>query len=186
MITAMTVWENRISPVFDSSRTLLIAEIKEKKISKRRYESFNPNLTSSLTDRLSALRVDVLICGAISQVPADVIENHGIKLIPFITGEAEEILAHWASGTSLVPLFLMPGCGCRSKKRCGRKGKHGVTHPDAKEVSHMPRGDGTGPKGRGPGNGRGKGNCKSGRGCGGSGKKPDKARSKVRQSVKKS
>ena len=66
MKVALTAWEDRISPVFDSARTLLIAEIKNGEIVDRRFETFIPDMFSRLSGTLDDLGIDVLICGAIS------------------------------------------------------------------------------------------------------------------------
>ncbi|MFO7963687.1 MAG: NifB/NifX family molybdenum-iron cluster-binding protein [Desulfobacterales bacterium] len=110
MKVALTVWENRISPVFDSARTLLIAEIKDKKIVKRDYERLNPELPTTYVGRMTDSGISALICGAISQVPAGIIESAGIKLIPFVSGDVEDILAHYSKGMPISPKFSMPGC----------------------------------------------------------------------------
>ncbi len=86
MKVVLTIWENRISPVFDAAHKLLVAEIEGSKVISRHYESFNPELTSRLAGRLVELDIAVLICGAISELPATIIELGGIKLIPFIAG----------------------------------------------------------------------------------------------------
>ena len=110
MKVAVTVWEERISPVFDASRRLLIAKIEDLRITDRSYVIFDPEMPSNLTKILSELDVPVLICGAVSQVPATIITNGGIKLIPFITGEVNRVLEAYALGNSLSPSFVMPGC----------------------------------------------------------------------------
>ena len=155
MITALTIWENRISPVFDSSHTLLVAQIENNKIANRHLEPFNPSLPSHFADRLEAIGVEILICGAISQLPADIIEAIGIKLIPFITGNTDEVLENLVKDQPIVPGFLMPGCRfINHKNYC--KGKPQSRRNINKGVNHMPRGDGTGPKGKGPGRGKDK------------------------------
>jgi len=110
MKVAVTVWEERISPVFDASRRLLIAKIENRRITDRSYVIFDPEMPSNLTKILSELDVPVLICGAVSQVPATIMTNGGIKLIPFITGEVDRVLEVYALGNSLSPAFVMPGC----------------------------------------------------------------------------
>ncbi|WP_457552774.1 NifB/NifX family molybdenum-iron cluster-binding protein [Desulfobacula sp.] len=110
MKIAITVWDKRISPVFDSAHTLLIAEIKNKKIKHISYKSFNPQLEAQLTEELSRLGINVLICGAISEIYSTLIEASAIQLIPFINGNANEVLESYAKGNSLIPTFLMPGC----------------------------------------------------------------------------
>jgi len=167
MITALTIWENRISPVFDSSHTLLVAQIENNKIANRHLEPFNPSLPSHFADRLDAIGVEILICGAISQLPADIIEAMGIKLIPFISGNTDEVLENLVKAQPIVPEFLMPGCKFNNNDYC--KGKKQFRHYQKKGVNHMPRGDGTGPRGQGPFNGKGQGRK-------GSGKKPAQVR----------
>lgn len=115
MKVAVTVWEDRISPVFDASRRLLVAEIENTQITNRSYVIFNPERPSNLTKTLAELDIPVLICGAVSQVPANIIVADGIKLIPFIAGEVDRVLEVYAKGHSLAPAFVMPGChGCIS------------------------------------------------------------------------
>lgn len=113
MKVAVTVWEQRVSPVFDASRRVLIAEVEKMRITDRSYVVFDPGLPSSLAKTLTALDVPVLICGAVSQAPANAIVASGITLIPFIAGEVDRVLETYAKGESLAPAFAMPGChGC--------------------------------------------------------------------------
>jgi predicted Fe-Mo cluster-binding NifX family protein len=113
MKVAVTVWEDRISPVFDASRRLLIAEIENARVTRRSFVIFNPERPSNLAKTLAELDVPVLICGAVSQVPANLIVAGGITMIPFIAGEVDRVLDTYAKGNSLAPTFLMPGChGC--------------------------------------------------------------------------
>jgi predicted Fe-Mo cluster-binding NifX family protein len=160
MKVALTAWDDRISPVFDSAKKLLIAEIKEAKVINKHYESFNTERTFQLVTVLNNLGIDVLICGAISETPSNIIEAGGIKLIPFIGGNIEQVLDSYAKGLQIVPTFLMPGCRCTQGRK--RKGRRSFSFQQ-KEVSKMPRGDGTGPEGKGAGTGRGRGGCKGGR-----------------------
>ncbi len=118
MKVAVTVWNNRVSPVFDSSHMLLVGEIRGVVVTSRQYVLFNPDMLSSFVNMLTGLDISVLICGAVSEHPANAIEAGGIYLIPFITGNAEEVLDAYARNDRLEPSFIMPGCG-RSQ---GRKG----------------------------------------------------------------
>ena len=172
MNIALTVWENRISPVFDSARTLLVAEIKDQEVVSRFVEKFNQSILSNLADmvsRLNLLKIDVLICGAISQMPANMVEASGIKLIPFISGNIEDVIAAYIKDEPIIPTFLMPGCGRRH--RGNSRGKY--FRIDMKEVRTMPKGDGKGPQGQGAGAGRGTGGCKRDKGTCGSGQGTD-------------
>jgi predicted Fe-Mo cluster-binding NifX family protein len=170
MKMALTVWGNRISPVFDAAHMLLVVEIENTEIISRRYEPFYPELPARLAVRLEEMNVAVLICGAISEMPANILEANGIKLIPFITGDAGEVIDAYAKDVSIMPAFLMPGCSHKRHRHAGRGKKHGARFAHGREVTHMPRGDGTGPQGQGPGTGRGQGGCKPGKGSRKSGK----------------
>ena len=75
MKVALTVWENRISPVFDSANMLLVAEIEDDKILKRGYERLNPELPAYFINTMSRLGISTMICGAISRTPAGIIER---------------------------------------------------------------------------------------------------------------
>ena len=110
MKVAVTIWDERISPVFDASRRLMIADIQDNRVTDRSYMVFDPGQPSSLADTLATFGVPVLICGAISQVPATAITEGGITLIPFITGLVDRVLETYARGASLAPAFVMPGC----------------------------------------------------------------------------
>lgn len=110
MKVAITIWDERVSPVFDAAHSLLIADINNKILKKIAYESFNPHFEARLIEKLNHLHIDVFICGAISQAHSTLIEANGIRLIPFISGSVNEILESYARGNSLAPVFLMPGC----------------------------------------------------------------------------
>ncbi len=166
MKTALTVWANRISPVFDAAGTLLIVEIRNSEIQSRQYESFDPDRPSHLAAKLMQMHVSTLICGAISQRPAMLLEAGGIKLIPFITGRAEKVLHAYAREMPITPGFQMPGCRRRRHRQEDLKNRSDIYCRNNKEVMKMPGKDQTGPQGQGAGTGRGQGGCKSGKGGG--------------------
>ena len=109
MRVTITVWGNRISPVFDVAQTILMAEILEQAVVDISYHSIPLMIPSSIAQKIVALKPDTLICGAISSEPAQIIENAGISLLPFITGKAETILQRFVDEQE-INSFLMPGC----------------------------------------------------------------------------
>jgi len=111
MKVAITIWGDRISPVFDASHTLLVAEIDKAEVVGTVFMPFNPQQPSLLAHALTGKDVSVLICGAVSAGPATLMEESGIKLIPFIAGKAAQVLEHYAKEPSDLRCFLMPGCG---------------------------------------------------------------------------
>jgi len=111
MKVAFTVWNDRISPVFDAAKTILVAEIKNSEVTNRIYEFFNPDAPGRLVKRLGELQVDLFITGAITQTPASVIELSDIKLISFIGGRVNDALDLLAKGQSPAPKMKLPGAG---------------------------------------------------------------------------
>jgi len=183
MKIALTVWGNRISPVFDSAQTLLVVQIENQRVISKSYEPFD---TSSLSfiENLNKMRVSVLICGAISEKPANLIDFSGIKLIPFVTGNAAQVLDLYLSNTPVSSAYFMPGYprqGCRNGlKNAVLNLKKGVKHMPGKNKTDTQRqgqgsgkGRGSGLSGQRPGKGRGSGGkrnagqgCRTGKGSG--------------------
>jgi predicted Fe-Mo cluster-binding NifX family protein len=117
MKVAIPVWQGNISSVFDFADKLSLAEI-EGRTEKNRIEIALPNETiHQKAGRLKELDIDVLICGAISKRLAFLVMGAGIKVIPFVSGQINEVLIAYISGRLTDSRFLMPGC-----RRGARKG----------------------------------------------------------------
>ncbi len=110
MKLAVTIWGNRISPVFDAAGTLLIAEVQDGTIVNKTYKPFRPEPAADMIDMLKQAGVSTLICGAISTGPADLITEHGICLVPFITGNALAVLDTYVTRKVIDSKYVMPGC----------------------------------------------------------------------------
>ncbi len=127
MKVALTVWENRISPVFDSAHMLLIANIENKMVTSRHYEPFYPKLPLRRAAKLSDLGVRALICGAVSQPFANMIEAYGIELIPFVAGDVNQVLDAYLKDILSTPNFRMPGCEARRRSTDAATGDGGAS-----------------------------------------------------------
>lgn len=117
MKLAVTIWGNRVSPVFDAAKTLLIADMENRMILRKNYISFDPGSPEELIKLLKKARVSILVCGAISTGPADLFVENGIKLISFVTGNALEFMEAFARKQTIEKSYMMPGC---SKEYCRR------------------------------------------------------------------
>jgi predicted Fe-Mo cluster-binding NifX family protein len=110
MNIAIPVWEGKISPVFDSASRLLIIQV-EHKNEKSRFEVYLEE--QDLARRcfhVQRLGVEILICGAISCHLHRMLTASGIKVIPWISGSAEDVLQSYFNGDLFQAKFLMPGC----------------------------------------------------------------------------
>jgi predicted Fe-Mo cluster-binding NifX family protein len=114
----VTVWGRRISPVFDAARTLQIVELNGGKPVDFRQVQLTPGRTDEVIRLLRECGAKTLICGAISAEPARKIEEGNIRLISFITGKTEQVLA-WYGGGGLIGGYQMPGCHGQGRGRNG-------------------------------------------------------------------
>jgi predicted Fe-Mo cluster-binding NifX family protein len=110
MKVVLTVWENRISPVADSARQLLVVDVEDRTIRGRYTECLDPESVFYRARRLADLEVKIFICGAISDFFASLVEGYGIRLIPFVCGQAEEVLDAYLDDSLQSPRFMMTGC----------------------------------------------------------------------------
>lgn len=122
MKIGVTVWGNIISPVFDAASTLLVADVNAGRVVYQERMRLYPGSPAHQVETLKQAGIEVLICGAISEVPANMIEGAGIRLIPFITGSVNEVLQAFLNRQLPAPGFLMPGCGNRRRRR--RRGQN--------------------------------------------------------------
>ncbi len=117
MNVAITVWEDRISPVFDAARTLLVVEVDQENVLSRRLVPCQPGRIADFVRLLQDEEVEEVICGAISRIPANTLESSNIGLISFVAGPVERVLQSYLAGES-IDSYRMPGC-C-GNGRCGR------------------------------------------------------------------
>lgn len=92
MKVAFTIWKNRISPVADSAREVLVLDIEGLAVLGRRHERFRNQSLFDRAEKLVDMGVNTFICGAISDFYSGLIEGYGIHLIPFIHGQIDEVV----------------------------------------------------------------------------------------------
>ncbi len=109
MKLAVTIWGNRVSPVFDSAHTLMIADVNNAVIKNRIFKSFDPEKVHVLIPVLKKIQVRALICGAITENQSKIIEKSGIKLVSFISGNTENVLTTYTKTPHQMSAFYMPG-----------------------------------------------------------------------------
>jgi predicted Fe-Mo cluster-binding NifX family protein len=125
MRVAVTAWEGRVSPVFDTARHIFCFDVADgfgRRAGETEMLSDEPQ---AKLKRLQELGVSVLICGAVSRPLAVMLSATGIRLVPFLAGEVEEIVQAFASGRLEGVCYHMPGCCGRTRRRgrgrCGRR-----------------------------------------------------------------
>jgi predicted Fe-Mo cluster-binding NifX family protein len=126
MRVAIAVWNDRISPVFDTSSRLLLVDVDEGAERHRRLVEMGADLfPTQRAQRLTELGVSVLICGAISRVLAGFISAAGVVVIPWVSGPVEEILRAYLAKCLSDARWRMPGCRGRWRHRYSPAGPQG-------------------------------------------------------------
>ena len=146
MKAAFSAWNNRIAPVFDVARQVLLVEAESGRIVKETRESLGDDMPAQRALRLAGFGVDTLICGAISRPMQVMVASYGIRVIPFVAGDLHEVIRAWLCGGLKDTLFAMPGCYGR-----GRRGHRGMGGMEKGEY----RMNGRNRSGMGPGGAQG-------------------------------
>lgn len=123
MKIAIAAWNGRVSPVFDVTRQVMVLEIENGKVTRRSSEAVDESSVGKIQD-LSELRVDTLLCGAVSEPVAEMLAAKDIRVVSFIAGDVEEVLASYLARQLPHPAFTMPGCYRRRRRLGGgRRGR---------------------------------------------------------------
>lgn len=114
-------WQERIAPVFDIGGGLLVVD---EDSGCREQCRMSLSLPALRAGELLALDVGTLICGAISRPMHAALQECGIRVVGFVAGDVDGVLAAWETG-SLDEAFAMPGCrgrGCVRNHHARRRG----------------------------------------------------------------
>ena len=125
MKLAIPEFNGRVSPVFDSSRRLLLFEVDGKRVVNTSTIEWADTPRTQRDKRIRSMGVDVLLCGGISHLLAEKIEEEGIVLIPWMSGEIQEMVCAFLDDNLNDPGLVMPGCwnGAHRGKRRECRGK---------------------------------------------------------------
>lgn len=147
MKAAFAVWNHRIAPVFDSARQILLVKVESGRVVGEARESLPGDPGTGKGLRLTELGVDTLVCGAISRSLQAMVAANGIRVIPFVGGDLQEVIQAWVSGRLQDGLFVLPGCRGR--------GDHFGNRTDFGRKEDFMKGRNR--SGSGPGGGQGQG-----------------------------
>ena len=123
MIVAISVWNQRIAPVFDVSRNALVCRTEGDRLVRENREHLSAEDPVEKIHTLLELETEVLICGSISRNLLDLTEMYGMITFPFTTGHVEEVKTAFMQDRLAESGFARPGC-----RRCRRMRCHGGRH----------------------------------------------------------
>ncbi len=122
MKVALTVWQKRISPVFDVASTVALYDESDGILSREIELDFSGMSAAEKVTELAKMNTGVIICGAVSRPVSCLAESYGIKMFSFITGEEDTVIKAYSDGRITDDRLRMPGC-IRKNDRCCRGNK---------------------------------------------------------------
>ena len=121
MKIGLPVFNDRVSPVFDWARNLMIVQMNENGDMGERRTVEMGNLGE--WERVALLvseGVNVLICAGICGSLLEAITGRGIQVLPGIVGQVDDVLEAFKEGRLAQPQFCMPGYQMRRRIGHGR------------------------------------------------------------------
>jgi predicted Fe-Mo cluster-binding NifX family protein len=98
MKMALPSKDDKVSPAFDTAKSLLVVEFENDKELGRHEETIEDKITFSRVEYLKKLGVKILICDSVSSKSADSISDSGITVIPWITGPVDDVVKAYLDG----------------------------------------------------------------------------------------
>lgn len=125
MKIALAIWNGRVSPVFDVSRQLLVMDVENGKVVNRVNVHFSSDHSVHKVRRLVDMRVDLLLCGAVSRQIAALLDANQIQRQDFIAGDIEEVTDAFLRDALPNAEMSMPGCfnGRNRRRAKNQRGK---------------------------------------------------------------
>ena len=120
MKIGIPVFNDRVSPVFNWAKKLMVAQLGKTGKKEPAYTIELDELKE--LERVALLTgegIQVLICAGICRALLKAISGEGIQVIPGIVGRIDDVLDAYKSDTLMQPRFRMPGY---NRIRSGRKG----------------------------------------------------------------
>jgi predicted Fe-Mo cluster-binding NifX family protein len=116
MKLTIPIWNNRVSRAFDFAHRLLLVDIEHGRETGRSEITFPPEPDPKKVNSLKSLNVDVLICGAMSRSLVSHVRSNGIKVLPYVIGQADEVLNAYLTGRLIYPKYTLPGSWLGARK----------------------------------------------------------------------
>lgn len=123
MIIGLPILDNRIAPVFDVAREILLVNIDDGKMMPQELLIL-PGIAREKVIKLIDAGVTVLLCGAISNELNRSAMQCGIEVVSFLSGDIQCVLKAWLADS--LNDFAMPGC--RRKQGRGNGGRRRFSH----------------------------------------------------------
>jgi predicted Fe-Mo cluster-binding NifX family protein len=123
MKVAIPIFGERVAPVFDWCKRIAVVDTDATEQAGREEADLADIMPFHRPDRLVDLGVEVLLCGGISPSLAHLVEAHGIRVVPWVAGDVDAVLAEFIAGRLPSERFMMPGWRGGGGGRRRRRGR---------------------------------------------------------------
>ena len=122
MKAAFTTWRDRIAPVFDVAREVVLVEADSNTQVTSSLMSLPEGAVEAKVKRLCEQGVNILVCGAMSRCAHALVCAEKIEVFSFVAGDTDSVIQAWLEGCLEQKAFAMPGCAHRQQHRCRFRG----------------------------------------------------------------
>lgn len=107
--TAIAAWQGFVATTLDFARTFLLVDVVDGQVKAKREIRLTNASPQAIARSLTTAGAQAVICGAVSAPLWTAVEARGIRLIPFVHGDVEEVIQGCLEGTLTDKRFLMAG-----------------------------------------------------------------------------
>jgi predicted Fe-Mo cluster-binding NifX family protein len=127
-MVAIPVYQERVSPLLDVANKFAIFELIDGEIKQKLTIDIHAGNEPLRVDKLKDIGVSVIIGGAVSGFVGRIICEKGIRLIPWVCGQVDEVIDLYIRDALETGDGGKPGCGRgRRRGRCaGKNMGHGI------------------------------------------------------------
>jgi predicted Fe-Mo cluster-binding NifX family protein len=141
MKAGITIWNDRIAPVFDVAGSVLVVDAADPTSTAETRAL--PQSPFAKIEALAQSGVKVLVCGAISRPLLRAACAAGLNVIPFAAGSVAEVIQALRNGDIETAAQTMPGCGCQQRGRqnhgtAGQTGRGAGCRREAHSLGRYP------------------------------------------------
>lgn len=110
MKLAICTWNELVAPVFDVSESVMMVKISSGRVKNQKREDISGLDLLARIRRLSDLKIETLVCGAISRPWHDIVTAWDIQIISYVSGPVKQVLDMLLKDGMNLHKFMMPGC----------------------------------------------------------------------------
>ena len=114
---AIPIWGERVSPVLDTASKLMLLEFNQGHETKREIINIPEEHFTSRARYLTGLKIDTIVCGALSRPLRQLLIQQGMTVLPWVTGKIDDVVQAYLQNDLANECFFIPGRRRRRRKR---------------------------------------------------------------------